>query len=58
MPVQICSLNSGSNANCYYVGDDCEAVLIDAGLSLRETEKRMQKIRIGYGQSESHFHFA
>src|SRR5687767_14358700 len=40
--LQICSLNSGSNANCYYAGNDNEAVLIDAGLSCRETEKRMK----------------
>lgn len=39
--VSICSLNSGSNANCYYVGNDTEAVLIDAGLSCKETERRM-----------------
>ncbi|MFL5752493.1 MAG: MBL fold metallo-hydrolase [Bacteroidia bacterium] len=35
------SLNSGSNGNCYYVGNNDEAVLIDAGISCRETEKRM-----------------
>lgn len=44
MPVYITSLNSGSNANCYYVGNDTEAVLIDAGLSCRETEKRMKQL--------------
>ncbi len=38
------SLNSGSNGNCYYVGNDEEAVLIDAGLSCRETEKRMYRL--------------
>lgn len=42
MSLFICSLNSGSNANCYYVGNNREAVLVDAGLSLRETEKRMK----------------
>ncbi len=36
------SLNSGSNGNCYYIGNDKEAILIDAGLSCRETEKRMR----------------
>jgi len=41
MPLYISSLNSGSNANCYYVGNDREAILVDAGLSCRETEKRM-----------------
>ncbi|MEO8584163.1 MAG: MBL fold metallo-hydrolase [Flavitalea sp.] len=41
MCVSITSLNSGSNGNCYYVGNNDEAVLIDAGISCRETEKRM-----------------
>lgn len=44
MSLQIASLNSGSNANCYYVGNSKEAVLIDAGLSCRETEKRMKRL--------------
>ncbi len=42
MALQIASLNSGSNGNCYYVGNDAEAVFIDAGLSCRETERRMK----------------
>jgi len=44
MSIHIASLNSGSNANCYYAGNDNEAVLIDAGLSCRETEKRMKQL--------------
>lgn len=44
MSLQIASLNSGSNANCYYIGNNKEAVLIDAGLSCRETEKRMKRL--------------
>lgn len=44
MSLKIASLNSGSNANCYYIGNDKEAVLIDAGLSCRETEKRMKRL--------------
>jgi len=40
----ITSLNSGSNGNCYYVGNDSDAVLIDAGISCRETEKRMKQL--------------
>ena len=44
MSLQIASLNSGSNANCYYIGNSNEAVLIDAGLSCRETEKRMKRL--------------
>lgn len=44
MPLLIASLNSGSNGNCYYVGNKEEAVLIDAGISCKETEKRMQRL--------------
>ena len=44
MCLQIASLNSGSNANCYYIGNSNEAILIDAGLSCRETEKRMRRL--------------
>jgi len=44
MSLQIASLNSGSNANCYYIGNKAEAVLIDAGLSCRETDKRMKRL--------------
>ncbi len=41
MAVEIASINSGSNGNCYYIGNQQEAVLVDAGLSCKETEKRM-----------------
>jgi phosphoribosyl 1,2-cyclic phosphodiesterase len=44
MSLFIASLNSGSNGNCYYVGDETDAVLIDAGISCRETEKRMKRL--------------
>jgi phosphoribosyl 1,2-cyclic phosphodiesterase len=44
MSLYIASLNSGSNGNCYYIGNDHEAVLIDAGLSCRETERRMRRL--------------
>jgi len=39
----IASLNSGSNGNCYYIGNETEAILVDAGISCRETEKRMSR---------------
>lgn len=41
MSLFISSINSGSNGNCYYVGNSEDAVLIDVGLSCREIEKRM-----------------
>jgi len=44
MSLFIASLNSGSNGNCYYIGNERGAVLVDAGISCRETEKRMKRL--------------
>jgi len=44
MSLFISSLNSGSNGNCYYVGNETEAVLVDAGISCREIERRMKRL--------------
>jgi phosphoribosyl 1,2-cyclic phosphodiesterase len=44
MALFIASLNSGSNGNCYYIGNGTDAVLIDVGISCRETEKRMKQL--------------
>lgn len=44
MSLFVSSLNSGSNGNCYYIASQEEAVLIDAGISCRETEKRMKRL--------------
>ncbi len=46
MSLQIASLNSGSNGNCYYIGNGEEAVLVDAGISCKETEIRLQRLGI------------
>lgn len=46
MSLSIASLNSGSNGNCYYVGDEHESVLIDGGMSCRETELRMNRLNL------------
>ncbi len=35
------SLNSGSNANCYYVGTRDNGILIDAGLNFKQTAERL-----------------
>ena len=43
MPVEVCSIASGSNGNCYYVGNDNEAILVDAGISCKEIEVRMKR---------------
>ncbi len=44
MSLFVASLNSGSNGNCYYIANQNEAILIDAGLSCRETERRMKRL--------------
>jgi len=44
MALSIASLNSGSNGNCYYVGNDREAILVDAGLSAKETDTRLKRL--------------
>lgn len=44
MKLKVTALNSGSNGNCYYIGNDNEAVFIDAGISCREVERRMKRL--------------
>src|SRR6476469_8556733 len=44
MALFISSLNSGSNGNCYYVGTERDAILVDAGISCREIEKRIKRL--------------
>lgn len=46
MSLFVTSLNSGSNGNCYYIGNHKEAVLVDAGISCREIEKRMKRLNL------------
>lgn len=41
MSLYITAINSGSNGNCYYVGNQTEAVLIDVGISCNAVEKRL-----------------
>ncbi len=43
MSIFVSSIASGSNGNCYYVGNEHEAILVDAGISCRETERRMAR---------------
>ena len=44
MSLFVTALASGSNGNCYYVGNEREAVLVDAGICCREIEKRMRRL--------------
>lgn len=44
MSLYVASLNSGSNGNCYYLGNEADAILVDAGISCREIERRMKRL--------------
>ena len=44
MGLYYASLNSGSNANCYYAGTKEYGILVDAGLGLRQFKRRMQAL--------------
>lgn len=55
MSLYITSLNSGSNGNCYYIGNDAEAIFVDAGLSCRETEKRMKRLGLDMNKVKAVF---
>jgi phosphoribosyl 1,2-cyclic phosphodiesterase len=41
--IEICAIASGSNGNCYYIGNEKEAVLIDAGISAKQITARMHE---------------
>ncbi|WP_423148259.1 MBL fold metallo-hydrolase [Rubrolithibacter danxiaensis] len=55
MSLYISSINSGSNGNCYYIGNEQEAVLVDAGISCRETEKRMKRLGLSMNSVKAIF---
>ena len=55
MALQICSLASGSNGNCYYVACDNEAVLIDVGISCRELLRRSSRAGIDMARVKAIF---
>ena len=40
--VEICALASGSNGNCYYIGNKEDAILIDAGINCKQILNRMK----------------
>ena len=46
--VRFVSLSSGSNGNCYYLGDDQHALLIDLGIGGRTIKKRLSSLGISF----------
>lgn len=55
MSLYFTSLNSGSNGNCYYLANDQDAVLVDAGICCRETEKRMARLGLSMSKVRAIF---
>jgi len=55
MALFITSLNSGSNGNCYYVGNHEDAILVDAGISCREIERRMARLDLSMSSVKALF---
>ncbi len=53
--VEICAIASGSNGNCYYVGNETEGVLIDAGISTRQIKKRMKSLGLDFSKVKAVF---
>ncbi len=44
--VQVCALASGSNGNCYYIGNSDEAILVDIGISNLQLVKRLKEAEL------------
>ncbi|WP_316827032.1 MBL fold metallo-hydrolase [Pedobacter miscanthi] len=55
MALYFTSINSGSNGNCYYVGNDNEAVLVDVGLTCKEVERRMERLGLSLNKVKAIF---
>ena len=55
MSLFITALASGSNGNCYYVGNEREAVLVDVGICCREVEKRMRRLGLSMAKVKAVF---
>ncbi|WP_293783484.1 MBL fold metallo-hydrolase [uncultured Pedobacter sp.] len=55
MALYFTSINSGSNGNCYYIGNDHEAVLVDIGLTCKEVEIRMNRLGLSISKVKAIF---
>ncbi|WP_430815157.1 MBL fold metallo-hydrolase [Carboxylicivirga sp. RSCT41] len=53
--IKVCAIASGSNGNCYYIGTEKEAILVDAGISRRQIMKRMKELRLDIGRVKAVF---
>ena len=48
MKIKFLSLASGSSGNCYYLGTDTYAILIDAGIGVRSIKKIMKEYSLSF----------
>lgn len=59
--IRFLSLSSGSNGNCYYIGNDRCGILIDVGIGSRTIKKRLSQVGIDMSSIDlvlvSHDHF-
>ena len=55
MALSFASLNSGSNGNCYYLANEQDAILVDAGIACRETERRMDRLGLSMNKVRAIF---
>jgi glyoxylase-like metal-dependent hydrolase (beta-lactamase superfamily II) len=53
--IEICALASGSNGNCYYIGNENEAILVDAGISRRQVLERMKERSLNPSKITDHW---
>ncbi|MBK3518446.1 MBL fold metallo-hydrolase [Carboxylicivirga marina] len=53
--IKVCAIASGSNGNCYYIGTEKEAILVDAGISRRQVMKRMKELRLDINKVKAVF---
>ncbi len=55
MEVEFYSLASGSKGNCTYIATENTKILIDVGLSCRETEKKLKEIEVNIEEIDGIF---
>jgi phosphoribosyl 1,2-cyclic phosphodiesterase len=41
--LEICAIASGSNGNCYYIGNEDDALLVDVGISCKQIVSRLKE---------------
>ena len=44
--INFISLSSGSNGNCYFIGNEHFSILIDVGIGVRTIKKRLAEYNI------------